>query len=85
MSDKLVTLDKLQAGDSGRVIMLESDGALRRRLQDIGIINGTIIKCVGKSPFGDPKAYMVRGAVIALRNIDSKKIKVEKLNSPLRV
>ncbi len=78
MSDKAITLDGLRNGESGRVIRLENRGAIRRRLQDIGIIDGTIIKCVITSSFGDPKAYLVRGAVIALRNSDSKNIIIEK-------
>ncbi len=78
MSDTHLTLDMLREGESGRVIRLESKGALRRRLQDIGIIDGTVIKCVITSPFGDPKAYLVRDTVIALRNADSKKISLEK-------
>ena len=77
MSDKLFTLDMLREGESGRVIRLENKGALRRRLQDIGVINGTVIKCVSDSPFGDPRAYLIRGAVIALRNNDSKDIEIQ--------
>lgn len=76
MSDKLFTLNMLREGKSGKVMRLESEGALRRRLQDIGIINGTEIKCVGTSPFGDPRAYLIRGTIIALRNNDSKNIKI---------
>lgn len=78
MSDNICTLSSLKKNESGQVIYLENEGALRRRLQDIGIIDGTEIECVGKSPFGDPKAYLIRGAQIALRNADAVKIKIEK-------
>ncbi len=78
MSDNICTLSSLKKNESGQVIYLENEGALRRRLQDIGIINGTQIECIGKSPFGDPKAYLIRGAQIALRNADAVKIKIEK-------
>lgn len=78
MLNSLCTLDMLEKGSSGKVVLLESDGAIRRRFQDIGIIEGTVISCVGTSPFNDPKAYLVRGAVIALRNIDSKNIVISK-------
>ena len=44
---------------------------MRRRLQDIGLISGTRVECVGVSPLGDPAAYLIRGAVIALRREDS--------------
>lgn len=71
-------LSSLNANETGIVIDLENTGATRRRLQDIGIIAGTEIKCIGKSPFGDPKAYIIRGAKIALRNSDAGKIKIQK-------
>lgn len=43
---------------------------------DIGLIEGTEVVCVGKSPCGDPRAYLIRGAIIALRDEDCKKIRV---------
>ena len=50
---------------------------MRRRVQDIGLICGTKVECVQKSPSGDPKAYLIRGALIAIRNSDARKIIVE--------
>jgi len=64
----------MKQGDSAVVQELTSVGAIRRRLQDLGIIPGTKIECVQKSPLGDPVAYMVRGAVIALRQEDAKTV-----------
>ena len=46
-------------------------GALRRRLLDIGLIPGTRVTCTAVSPAGDPAAYLIRGAVIALRGRDA--------------
>ena len=46
-------------------------GDMRRRLQDIGLIRGTSVECVGRSPLGDPAAFRIRGAVIALRDSDT--------------
>ena len=40
-------------------------------LQDIGLVHGTVVKCLGASPLGDPSAYLIRGAVIALRSQDA--------------
>ncbi|MBP1890741.1 ferrous iron transport protein A [Clostridium moniliforme] len=53
-----------------------ADGELRRRFFDLGIIEGTSIEILYESPFGDPRAYLIRGAVIAIREEDSKKIEV---------
>lgn len=60
------------------VVKLETEGELRHRLMDIGLVEGTTVECVRKSPAGDPKAYLIRGAVIALRNEDAATVTVEK-------
>lgn len=61
-----------------RVIIekIKTDFELKRRLLDIGFIKNTSVECVGISPLGDPKAFLVRGSVIALRSEDSKNITV---------
>ena len=64
----------LAVGESATVVDNISKGSIRRRLIDIGFAQGTKVKCLFKSPFGDPTAYKIRGAVIALRKEDSKKI-----------
>ncbi len=74
MSD--CTLNMLDPGEYARVYTLFSKGSMRRRLQDIGLIEGTRVECVYKSPMGDPTAYCIRGAVIALRSDDAKDILV---------
>ena len=67
-------LSALSPGESATVSAIRLEGAMRRRLQDIGLIPGTTVVCVGRSPLGDPSAYRIRGAVIALRNSDSREI-----------
>lgn len=69
-------LSSLQCGQSGVVDCIETQGAMRRRLQDIGLIAGTQVACVGISPLGDPAAYEIRGAVIALRKKDSDTVRL---------
>ena len=69
-----VSLKNLKKGDSFVIKEIKTDGNLRQRLLDIGFVPKTRIKCVRISPFGDPKAFFVRGTVIALRNSDSEKI-----------
>ena len=70
------TLNLLEQGLVGVVDDLAVDGEQRRRLQDIGLIEGTSVTCLQKSPGGDPVAYLIRGAVIALRQDDAKKIRI---------
>ncbi|MEY8356843.1 FeoA family protein [Lachnospiraceae bacterium 54-53] len=71
-----ITLNKLPTGKKGVVTALTADGADRRRMLDLGIINGTEIELLYKSPAGNPVAYFIRGAVIALRTDVSEKITV---------
>ena len=70
------SLANLQVGERARVASLLSRGSMRRRLQYIGLIEGTEVECVQKSPAGDPVAYRIRGALIALRSEDSSNILV---------
>ncbi len=51
-------------------------GMIRRRLLDLGMIPGTRVECLQKSPAGDPAAYLIRGAVIALRCEDSALVQI---------
>ncbi len=76
MSD-LHCLSDLNQGYTAVVKELTASGSIRRRLQDIGIIEGTRVECVQKSPLGDPVAYLIRGAVIALRMEDSSGVLVQ--------
>jgi ferrous iron transport protein A len=71
-----LTLNKVKEGEIVEVSALLSEGSMRRRLRDIGVIEGTKIKCLQKSASGDPTAYLIRGAVIALRGDDSSQIQV---------
>ncbi len=66
----------LKNGETARVVSLLATGSMRRRMLDIGLIEGTEVECIQKSPLGDPVAYLIRGAVIALRNEDSANILV---------
>ena len=69
-------LNDISPGKTAVVTSVDVLGSMRRRLQDIGLIPGTKVRCVGKSPMGDPTAFLIRGAVIALRSEDCQKISV---------
>lgn len=73
----LTTLNSLDVGQDGRVCGINTDGGIRRRLLDMGLIEGTRVSCLFKSLAGDPAAYHIRGAVIALREDDSAFIDIE--------
>lgn len=75
--NKTQPLCQLREGECARVLQIRSTGGMRRRLQDIGLIEGTTVRCIHKSPCGDPVAYGIRGAVIALRLEDSSAVIVQ--------
>lgn len=77
MDSNIFTLNNLPIGRMCRVSGLMSDGKERRRMLDLGLIQGTNVEALQKSPSGDPVAYYIRGAVIALRNEDARKILVK--------
>lgn len=68
------TLNQLQIGECAKIHQINFTGTQRRRMRDLGFIDGTIVEALQKSPAGDPIAYFVRGAVIALRGEDAEKI-----------
>ena len=69
-------LSSLRPGERGTVASIRAEGEMRRRLQDIGLVAGTQVACVGVSPLGDPAAYRIRGAVIALRRDDAAGVRL---------
>lgn len=68
------TLNELLPGERAVVDSLHSTGSMRRRLLDIGLVRNTEVECLGRSPGGDPSAFLIRGAVIAIRSEDCKNI-----------
>lgn len=74
MNIESLTLDRLRVGDCLTVERVVGEDAMKRRLEDLGVVSGTRITCCMKSPLGDPCAYWIRGAVIALRATDARRI-----------
>lgn len=72
------TLADLELGDSAEVVGIKRScrGSERRRFLDLGIVPGTIISAELRSPGGEPTAYNIRGALIALRTEQATRISV---------
>lgn len=68
-------------GDAGRVVGISPAlrGVERRRMLDLGLVPGTEVRVVRPAPGGDPVAYRIRGAVVALRRQQAEQIRVERL------
>lgn len=75
--ENVIPLNYLPLGKPAKVRELVCDGNIRRRMLDLGLISDTIIEALQRSPSGDPTAYHIRGAVIALRSEEACKILVE--------
>lgn len=72
----IVGLNEIKIGDCAVVYELQNPPAMRQRLQDLGLIESTSVECIGKAPGGELSAYLIRGAVIAIRATDARSIRV---------
>ncbi|WP_416327290.1 FeoA family protein [[Eubacterium] hominis] len=74
----MTTLDKIKPGQGGTIISVGGEGALRRRLLDMGLTPKTKIFVNKVAPMGDPMELNLRGYVLTLRLQDANKIEVER-------
>ena len=72
----MIGLNRLNIDEEAVVAKI---GEKSRRLKDLGLVEGPKVKCVLRSPLGDPYAYKIRGAVVAIRKEDASQIMVEAL------
>lgn len=77
--EDITTLDRLAVGRRAAVTGLSAPEPQRRRLMELGFIPGGQVAAVQESPWGDPVAYAVCGAVIALRRADARQIAVRQV------
>ena len=71
------TLREAQVGSTVRVKKLNGEGALKRRLMDMGFTNGCEVYVRKVAPLGDPVEVTVRGYELSLRKADAEMIEVE--------
>lgn len=71
-----VTLDRLSLGASARVIAVNGEGAVARRLMEMGVVPGAPVRVVKAAPLGDPLEVRVRGYRLALRREEARTITV---------
>lgn len=71
------TLKDLRIGESARVVRLHGQGAVRRRIMDMGITKGTTVRVRKLAPLGDPIEITVRGYELSLRKADAQMVEVE--------
>lgn len=74
---KVENLSQLPLNKNGRIDKIECGERIKRRLLDMGLVKGTNIVPILVSPSGDPRAFLVRGTIIAIRKEDAKHIKIK--------
>ena len=73
------TLKQVKIGETVKVVKLHGEGAIKRRIMDMGITKGVEIKLQKVAPLGDPIEITVRGYELTLRKADADMIEIEKI------
>lgn len=71
------TLRDVKVGETARVVKLHGEGAIKRRIMDMGITRGTEVFVRKVAPLGDPLEISVRGYELSVRKADAEMIEVE--------
>ena len=72
-----MTLKDVAVGKTVRVVKLNGEGAIRRRIMDMGLTKGVTVKVRKLAPLGDPMELTLRGYELSLRKADAEMIEVE--------
>lgn len=70
------TLREVKVGQTAVVSKLHGEGAVRRRIMDMGITKGTVLKVQKVAPLGDPMELTVRGYELSVRKADAEMIEL---------
>lgn len=73
----LKRLDEFKVGETGRIIKVDGEGRLRRRLFDMGVTPGANVYLRKKAPLGDPIEVTIRGYELTLRKSEAKLVELE--------
>ncbi len=77
MEISMNTLKNVKVGQSAKIVKLHGEGAVKRRIMDMGITKGTVVKIRKVAPLGDPIELTVRGYELTIRKSDAEMIEVE--------
>ena len=75
---EVITLDQLEPGEHGVIVRLGGQGALRRRIMDMGITPGSDLEVERLAPLGDPMEFKIRGYHLSLRQEEARNIDVRR-------
>ena len=77
-----VPLSHLRPGEAGRVVDVTGEGAFRRRLLDMGFVNGTFVRVIKHAPLMNPIEYCIGGAHVTLRRDEAMHVVVDPVPIP---
>lgn len=72
-----MTLRDLKPGETAKVVVINAEGAFKRRIMDMGITTGVDVKLVKVAPLGDPLEVTVRGYQLSLRKEEAASLEME--------
>ena len=72
-----MTLDQVQIGEERTITKLLGEGAVKRRIMDMGLTKGTKVTIIKVAPLGDPLELLVRGYDLSIRKDEAARIEVE--------
>lgn len=76
MKDQNIDLNQLELDKEGIIESIDCDTNIKRRLLDLGLVKGTKIMPILVSPSNDPRAFIVRGSIIAIRKEEAERIRL---------
>jgi ferrous iron transport protein A len=74
---EIMTLDQALCGQQVIIKRIGGNGAVRRRLMDMGLVRGVNVEVLRTAPLGDPVEYKLRGYYLALRKSEAELIEIE--------
>lgn len=72
-----MTLRDLKPGQQGKIVSIGDKGPARRRIMDMGVTPGAMVKVIKVAPLGDPIEVNIRGYELSLRKSEAQQIQVE--------
>lgn len=72
-----MTLKEMKPGQQGTVASISTTGAMKRRIMDMGVTPGVLVKVVKVAPLGDPIEIHVRGYELSLRKDEAEQIEIK--------
>lgn len=79
MTAKYLSMDQIPINANARIVNINMDNLMRKKLTDMGLVRGTEFKVDGQAPLGDPIKINLRGYKLTIRKSDAKNIQVEKI------